>query len=91
MKINQEWMFYKAQVCSISLNLYDWKSEKYETPKIDCNSKKHGQVEMKIGENTYKIKYSVKQMPKFEKYFQMMYLWDLTTPAVKKGDDLYLR
>ena len=91
MKINQEWLFYKTQDCSISLNLYEWKTEEYKTPQIDCNNQKHGHLEMKFGDHTYKVKYSVKEMPKFEKYFQLMYLWDLSTPVVKEGDDLYIR
>ena len=73
------------------MNLYDWKSEETKKPKIDCNNQKHGHLEMAFGEQTYKIKYSVKEMPKFEKYFQVMYLWDLTNPAVKNGDDLFIR
>lgn len=73
------------------MNLYDWKSEVSKKPKIDCFNKKHGHLKLKFGKQTYKIKYSVKEMPKFEKYFQVMYLWDLTNPAVKAGDDLYIR
>ena len=89
--LNKEWLFFKTdENCSIHLHVYEWNSGEYEIPSIDCSQTPNSTLNLYFEDRTYSISYSIKALPKFEKFFQLMYIWDVSAPS-EDIDELYLK
>ena len=89
--INKEWLFFKTDTnCSIQIHVYEWNSGDDQEHSLSCSEAENTTMTLTFEDRTYSIKYSLKALPKAERFFQLMYIWDISNPLEDLGE-LYLK
>lgn len=88
----KNWLFYKsAENCSIEVVFYDYYADENKGVKIDCAETDNGNMKVSFNEKHYEIVYAVKHLTEPTRFFNLMYLWDMTKATENDGDGLSLR
>ena len=89
--INKQWLFFKTDTnCSIHFHVYEWNSGDDQERSLSCIETDNSTMTLIFEDRTYEIKYSLMALPKAERFFQLMYIWDISAPLEDLGE-LYLK
>ena len=90
--LDLEWLFaVQSDNCKIEVEFYDWEDDKHFTENIDCATERDGKLTLQMKEGKYVMDYTVKRLAEPTRFFNLMYIWDVTAPFEDDGDELYLK
>jgi hypothetical protein len=73
------------------VQFYEYHADQSHSVELDCAETDNKKMNIAFSDRKYEIEFAVKHLAEPTRFFNLMYLWDMTRTTESDGDGLSLR